>query len=133
MTDEQGPGESAIYHIRVRGNHRGASSLQDLIGEGQADPFDGLVFASRDSGEILLTGAMVDQAALHRVLVRLRDAGLTLSFVARIDCPCPKRKCPRHGHCQECAAYHSAKGGLSYCFRKGNRWDKRCAAFAKTI
>jgi hypothetical protein len=133
MTDEQGPGEGAIYHIRVRGDRRCATLLQDSVGEEQADPFDGFVLVPRDSGEILLTGPVADQAALHRVLAGLRDAGLNLVFVARVDCPCPKRKCPRHGHCQECAAYHSAKGGLSYCFREGNRWDRRCAAFAKSI
>ncbi len=33
------------------------------------------------------------------------------------DCPCPKKKCVRHNKCQECHAYHGAKGKLPYCLR----------------
>ena len=36
----------------------------------------------------------------------------------RADCPCPKRNCPRHGYCEECKAYHAAKGKLAYCLRE---------------
>jgi hypothetical protein len=39
----------------------------------------------------------------------------------RSDCPCPKKKCPRHGYCEECEAYHGAKGKLPYCTRKKNK------------
>jgi hypothetical protein len=35
----------------------------------------------------------------------------------RDDCPCPKRKCERHGHCDECRAYHGRKGKLPRCER----------------
>jgi predicted CXXCH cytochrome family protein len=33
------------------------------------------------------------------------------------DCSCPKKKCVRHGKCQECHDYHGAKGKLPYCLR----------------
>jgi hypothetical protein len=35
----------------------------------------------------------------------------------REDCPCPKKKCVRHGKCDECTRYHGAKGKLPYCKR----------------
>ena len=35
-----------------------------------------------------------------------------------LECPCPKEKCERHGHCEECEAHHAAKGKLPYCLRK---------------
>jgi hypothetical protein len=30
----------------------------------------------------------------------------------KVDCPCPKKKCEQYGHCNECRAYHDAKGKL---------------------
>lgn len=35
------------------------------------------------------------------------------------ECPCKKKKCPRHGNCEECIPYHKNKGKLPYCERKG--------------
>ncbi|MEA4894693.1 MAG: hypothetical protein VB064_05480 [Oscillospiraceae bacterium] len=35
------------------------------------------------------------------------------------DCPCPKKKCPRHGNCNECRAYHAEyKKYPPYCERQ---------------
>jgi hypothetical protein len=121
MSSERTFGEHSIYHIRVKGT----------LDKRWADWFDGFVIASRSDGETLLTGPVVDQAALHGVLSRFRDLGLPLLFAVQTDCPCPKTSCARHAHCQECAAYHGAKGKLSYCFRKKTRWDRRCAAFTE--
>lgn len=37
----------------------------------------------------------------------------------RKDCPCPKRRCPRHLHCKECYTYHKNRGNmLPFCLRK---------------
>ncbi len=36
-------------------------------------------------------------------------------------CPCPKKKCRRHGCCAECRAYHAAKGQRPYCERQPAR------------
>jgi hypothetical protein len=107
-----------IYHIRVKGN----------LDEKWADWFDGFVMTSRNSGETLLSGAATDQAALHGVLGKIRSLGLPLLLVVQTACPCPKKSCPRRGHCRECAAYHGAKAGLPFCFRERNKWDKRCTA-----
>jgi ABC-type sugar transport system substrate-binding protein len=38
-----------------------------------------------DNGDTLLTGAVVDQAALHGVLKRVRDLGVPLVSVNRLE------------------------------------------------
>ena len=40
------------------------------------------------------------------------------------ECVCPKRKCPRHGYCRQCGAYHGEKGKLPYCLRKRKHRDE---------
>ncbi len=35
----------------------------------------------------------------------------------REDCPCPKKKCERHGHCMVCRAHHGRRNHLPYCER----------------
>lgn len=116
MADQQAPTKMDIYHIRIRGK----------LDEKWADWFEGFVMAARDNGETLLSGAVVDQAALHGVLAKIHSLGLPLLLVAQTGCPCSKKNCPRHGQCHECAAYHGARGQLAYCFRTRNRWDKQC-------
>ena len=120
MVDEQSGGHS-IYHIRVQGN----------LDQKWADWFEGFVMASRANGQTLLSGEVVDQAALHGVLAKVHRLGLRLLLVARTGCPCSKGNCPRRGQCHECAAHHGDKGKLPYCFRPGTRWDKRCSALAE--
>jgi hypothetical protein len=108
--------EENIYHIRVKGN----------LDEKWADWFEGFVMASRGNGETLLSGAVVDQAALHGVLAKIHGLGLPLLLVAQTGCPCSSKSCPRHGQCHECAAHYGDRGKLPYCFRVRNHWDKQC-------
>jgi hypothetical protein len=110
-----------IYHIRVKGHPD----------EKWADGFDGFVMVPRANGETLLTGSVADQAALYGILDRIRDLDVPLLLLAQTGCPCPKR-CPRHGLCQECTAYHGAKGKLGYCARSKTRWDRQWAALVET-
>jgi hypothetical protein len=44
-----------------------------------------------DDGDTLLTGPVVDQAALHGLLKTVRDLGVTLLAVNRIDQPDEER------------------------------------------
>ena len=57
---------------------------------GRLDPrwaawFDGMTLARADDGTTVLTGSALDQAALHGVLRKVRNLGLPLLTVARLD------------------------------------------------
>lgn len=110
-----------IYHIRVKGE----------LDAKWADWFEGFAMASRENGETLLSGAVVDQAALHGVLDKIHGLGLPLLLVAQADCPCPTRNCTRRGQCRACAAYHATEGRLPFCLRPRSKWDRRCAAITE--
>jgi hypothetical protein len=64
-----------IYDIRVKGHLDGCWS----------DWFDGLQITNLEHGEAMLYGAIVDQAALHDVLVKVRDLNVPLTSVARVS------------------------------------------------
>ena len=49
-----------------------------------ADWFEGLTITAFDNGETLLTGPVVDQAALHGLLRKVRDLGMPLISVMRM-------------------------------------------------
>jgi len=117
MVDKRELQQEKIYHIRVKGN----------LDEKWADWFEGFVMASGCNSEMVITGAVVDQAALQGVLAKIHSLGLPLLLVAQTGCPCPSKNCPRHGKCGECAANYGDKGKGPYCFRAKTRWDKRCA------
>jgi hypothetical protein len=121
MANERTSVQDRILHIRIKGN----------LDEKWADWFEGFVMASRRNGETLLSGEVVDQSALHGVLAKIHRLGLPLLLVVQTGCPCSKQKCPRHGQCRECAAYHGEEGKLPYCFRPGTRWDKRCTTLTE--
>ncbi len=58
--------------------------------KGQLDPtwgdwFPGLVIMPQENGDTLLAGPVVDQAALHGLLRRVRDLGLPLVSVNRVE------------------------------------------------
>jgi hypothetical protein len=65
------------YEIRVKG-HLDARS---------AAWFDGLTLVAADDGTTLIHGPIVDQAALHGVLNRLRDVGIPLLSLHQIHIP----------------------------------------------
>jgi hypothetical protein len=64
-----------IYEIRIDGH----------LGGQWSDWFDGLTITLEDDGQTLLTGPVVDQAALHGLLRKVRDLGLPLLSVTRVE------------------------------------------------
>jgi hypothetical protein len=65
----------AQYEIRVRGN----------LDRHWSGWFDGLQVSSDAPGQTLITGPIVDQAALHGLLAKVRDLGLPLLSVRLIS------------------------------------------------
>jgi len=65
----------SVYEIRVKGH------LEDRWSEW----FDGLEITNLENGEALLSGEIVDQAALYGVLAKVRDLGLPLVAVTGVD------------------------------------------------
>jgi hypothetical protein len=68
------PGQPLVYQIRIKGH----------LGRAWTDWFDGLAITALDNGETLLTGPVVDQAALHGLLKKVRDGGMPLISVNRV-------------------------------------------------
>ena len=68
-------GQPQIYQIRIRGR----------LGPRWTDWFQGLTITLEGNGDTLLTGPVVDQAALHGLLRRVRDLGLPLLAVLRLQ------------------------------------------------
>jgi hypothetical protein len=63
--------EPGLYEIRLKGHLDGRWS----------DWFEGLTITLEEDGNTLLSGPVVDQAALHGLLKRVRDLGITLVSV----------------------------------------------------
>jgi hypothetical protein len=68
---ENDPGQPTVYQIRIRGH----------LGREWTDWFEGLTIQLTDNGETLLTGPVVDQAALHGLLRKVRDVAMPLVSV----------------------------------------------------
>ena len=63
------------YQIRVKGH----------LGQEWSAWFDGLTIINNEQGEAILSGIIVDQAALFGVLLKIRDLGLPLLAIHRIQ------------------------------------------------
>jgi len=59
--------------------------LEEHIDHQWTDWFEGLTITPKDNGDTLITGQVVDQAALHGLLKKVRDLGLTLISVIRVE------------------------------------------------
>jgi hypothetical protein len=71
LNSESDAGQPTVYEIRIKGH----------LGREWTDWFDGLSIQLQDNGETLLTGPVVDQAALYGLLKKVRDVGMPLLSV----------------------------------------------------
>jgi hypothetical protein len=71
-TDDYGPG---LYEIRVKGH----------LDQRWAERLEGLTLTLESNGITSISGQLTDQAALHGVLNRVRDLGLTMISVERLS------------------------------------------------
>ena len=74
FNSEMNPGQPLVYQIRIKGH----------LGRQWTDWFEGLAITLEDNGETLLTGPVVDQAALHGLLRKVRDVAMPLLSVVRV-------------------------------------------------
>lgn len=67
--------ESGLYEIRLRGH----------LDDRWADRFGDAVITLEDNGNTLLTCHVIDQAALHGLLKKVRDLGMPLVSVSPVE------------------------------------------------
>lgn len=83
MTDQRTPTpdrpDAGRYEIRLKGR----------LDAHWATWFDGLTISQERDGTTVISGGIPDQAALHGVIQRVRDLGLALVSVARVDADDP--------------------------------------------
>jgi hypothetical protein len=69
------PSQPMVYQIRIKGH----------LSRQWMDWFEGLTITLEDNGDTLLTGPVIDQAALHGLLRKVRDLGLPLLAVIQVE------------------------------------------------
>jgi hypothetical protein len=74
-TSTQDHYEPGIYEIRIKGH----------LDAKWADRFEGLTITLENNGDTLLTGPVIDQAALHGLLKKVRDLGMPLVSVSPVE------------------------------------------------
>jgi hypothetical protein len=67
--------QTMVYQIRIKGH----------LGREWTDWFEGLTITLEDNGDTLITGLVVDQAALHGLLKKVRDLGMPLVSVCPLE------------------------------------------------
>ena len=71
------PGQPMVYQIRIKGH----------LGPRWSGWFGGMAITPEEGGETLLTGPVMDQAALHGLLRKVRDLGMPLISAVRVEPP----------------------------------------------
>ena len=71
--------DPGVYEIRLSGQ----------LGTRWAAWFDGMTVSPQSDGTTVISGPLVDQAALHGILQRARDLGLPLLSVRRLETDAP--------------------------------------------
>ena len=73
LNPKTNPNQPMIYQIKIEGH----------LDQQWTDWFGGLIVTLEENGDMLLTGPVVDQAALYGLLKRVRDLGMPLISVNR--------------------------------------------------
>ena len=69
------PSQPVVYQIRIKGQ----------LDSQWTDWFEGLTITLEEDGDTVLTGPVVDQAALHGLLKKVRDLGLPLVSINQVQ------------------------------------------------
>jgi DNA-binding NarL/FixJ family response regulator len=75
LEPKTGPGQPVVYQIRIKGH----------LDSQWTDWFGGLFITLVEDGDTLLTGPVIDQAALHGLLKKVRDLGMPLGSVSLLE------------------------------------------------
>ena len=77
MTDKPGTNadQPLVYQFKMNG----------YLDDQWSDWFDGLTITHEENGETILTGPVIDQPALHGILKKVRDLGIPLISVNRVE------------------------------------------------
>ena len=69
------PSQTPVYQIRINGH----------LDQQWIDWFNGLSITLEEDGDTLLTGPVIDQAALHGLLKKVRDLGMPLVSIRQVQ------------------------------------------------
>jgi hypothetical protein len=75
LTPQPNPFQPVIYQIRIKGH----------LDRQWTHWFEGLTITLEEDGNTLLSGPVADQAALHGLLKKVRDLGMPLVSVNRVE------------------------------------------------
>jgi len=75
VNPKSNPRQPMTYQIRIKGH----------LGSQWSDWFDGLTITHEEDGNTLLSGPVVDDSALHGLLKKVRDLGMPLLSVNRVE------------------------------------------------
>ena len=75
MSSDRQSDRPKVYKIRVKG----------ILDSKWSDWFDGFTITPQANGETLMTGPVVDQAGLFGLLNKIRDMGVPLLSVNRVE------------------------------------------------
>ena len=78
------PSQLVVYQIRLKGH----------LGSQWTDWFGGLTLTLEENGDTLLTGPVIDQAALFGLLKKVRDLGVSLVSVGPLEPGSPTTRKP---------------------------------------